>query len=97
MTPRLSVAGVHENTIRSYPVNIVSTLGVIVGAVVSIVTLDALELEVALELATDIEDVLTGLDDIWLAVLELICDVTELTAELVLSVLLVATLATEEV
>lgn len=63
----------------------------------SIVTLDALELEVALELATDIEDVLAGLDDIWLAVLELICDVTELTAELVLSVLLVATLAAEEV
>lgn len=98
MTPRLSVAAAHEKTTISYSVNTTSTLGVMVGAAVSIVTLDALELEVALEFATDVEDVLAGLDDIWLAVLELICEVTEPTAELaLLSVLLVATLASEEV
>ena len=64
----------------------------------SIVTLDALEFEALLEFALELEDVLAGLDDIWLVVLELICDVTEPATELaLLSVLLVATFASEEV
>jgi hypothetical protein len=68
------------------------------GAVVSIVTLDALEFEALLEFVLELEDVLAGLDDIWLVVLELICDVTEPITELaLLSVLLVATFASEEV
>jgi hypothetical protein len=60
----LSVAATHENTTMSYSVNTTSTLVVMVGATVSIVTLELLEFDAALELVVDIEDVLDWLDDI---------------------------------
>ena len=60
----MSVAATHENTTRSYPVNTTSTLVAMVGATVSIVTLEVLEFDAVLELVVDIEDVLDWLDDI---------------------------------
>lgn len=59
----LSVAAAQENTIMSYSVNETSMLVVMVGAVVSMVTLEALETELELDLEVD-DALLDGADAI---------------------------------
>jgi hypothetical protein len=97
----LSVAAAQENATISYSVNISVTSGVVEGAVVSMVSLGALELDAALERALDFElgdELLDEDSDAWLEAMELIATI-ELTAELELlsSLLLLAILSADDV
>lgn len=90
----MSVVAAQENTTKSCEVNMSAISGTIAGAVVSIVTLGAFELDTALKLELDTEDLLLNElsdDEVLLKALELVI-VIVLTTELEFERVLVAVL-----
>jgi hypothetical protein len=88
------VVAAQENTTKSCEVNMSAISGTIAGAVVSIVTLGAFELDTALKLELDTEDLLLNElsdDEVLLKALELVI-VIVLTTELEFERVLVAVL-----